>query len=83
MSKAYTVLNNLEKKYPELIFDMDYNKASETGILKASVRSKLQNSSKYEFFWSIIEHKFMFFEFDSGDRVEKLYKDVRKLIKEA
>ena len=81
MTKAYTMLNNMEKKYPELMIEMDYNKVSESGTLTVSLRSKLAVSKKYEFFWSIIEHKFMFFELKTGDRVLKLYKDIRNLIK--
>lgn len=59
----YTFKKQLEKRYPQYIISISDD------IITLHNPNNSKDIKKFKFFYSNIEHKFMFFEIDSGKKI--------------
>lgn len=80
MSKVYTFFYNLEKRFPSLIFEINYSKVSKMGNIKITDRNKLNRKKKYEIHYFKVGEPISVFEEESGKKVNIL-KEIKIFIK--
>jgi len=69
MSKVYTFFYKLEKKFPSMIFDMDYSKINKVGKITARNRNKLQDKKVFEIHYFEIGKPISVFDDETGKKV--------------
>lgn len=72
MSKVYTVFHKLEKKFPNLIFEMDYSKITKIGSITVRDRNRLQTKRTFEIHNFSTNKPISTFDDETGNQVNLL-----------
>jgi len=72
MSKVYTFFNKLEKRFPNLIFEIDYSKINKIGKITIRDRNHLKNKRIFEIHHFRTNEPISVFDDETGKKVNLL-----------